>query len=112
MKNKSVLMTLMLVGSVLAVYAFVAPPNWEQSRQNVSQSNKWEYARLVVIGEDELSFLRGGDQPDRIRSTRGLLGDLGGNGKPSLANVLNQIGTKGWELVTIENSTWTFQRRR
>jgi hypothetical protein len=112
MKTKSISMIVLLVGCLFAVYAIASPPVKPQSRQNVSQSTSWEYAQLVIIGEDDFQFLIGGDIPVRTRSTRALLGDLGGNGKPTLANLLNQIGSKGWELVAINDTSWTFKRAR
>jgi hypothetical protein len=112
MKTKSISMIALLVGCMFAVYAIAAPPVKPQSRQNVSQSTNWEYAQLVVMSEDQFQFLIGGDIPVRTRSTRELLGDLGGNGKPTLANLLNQIGYKGWELVAMNDTSWTFKRAR
>lgn len=109
MKNKSILLTLLIVSGVLVVYAIAAPPV-QQARQNVTQASGWEYAQLIVINDDEMTWLVGGDQPERVRPLRGLLGDLGGNGRPTLANLLDQIGSRGWELTFVENSTWTFKR--
>jgi len=105
-------MTLLLVGCVLAVYAIASPPLTQQVRQNVSQGNAWEYAQLVVVSEDEYKWLIGGDAPVRVRSTRALLGDLGGNGRPTLANLLNQIGSNRWEIVEMNETTWLFKRQR
>jgi len=112
MKAKSILVTVLLVGCALAVYAAAASPVKPQVRQNVSQSNTWQYAQLVIISEDEFQFLVGGNAPIRTRSTRALLGDLGSSQKPTLANLLDQIGSKGWELVAMNDTSWTFKRAR
>lgn len=113
MKTKSILATLLIVGCCLTMYAFAASPQ-RQSQNSFRQSSTFTYAQLVVVSQDgdEYIWRVPGDQPDRVRPLRGLLGDLGGNGRPTLVNVLDRIGAKGWELILIEDNTWNFKRRK
>lgn len=50
---------------------------------------KWEYKRLDVMSD--------GDR----REFRGLIG---------IGEILNSLGTQGWELVASDNQTFVFKR--
>ena len=71
-----------------------------------------EYARLVVeAGDEQVTWLVGGNDQVRTESLRQAYQRLGGRGRSTFANMLDQIGSLGWSLVEVNDGTWIFTRQ-
>ena len=70
-----------------------------------------EYARLQVEADEQVTWLVGGNVQVRTESLRQAYLRLGGRGRATFANLLNQIGSLGWSLVEVNGDTWIFTRR-
>ena len=71
-----------------------------------------EYARLVVeAGGEQVTWLVGGNDQVRTESLRQAYQRLGGRGRSTFANMLDQIGSLGWSLVEVNDGTWIFTRQ-
>ena len=84
------------------------PPVQNAQAQEVQT---FEFARLVVSedGED-VTWLIGGNVRNRTESVRAAYRRLGGTGQGSFADLLNQIGSGGWNMVEVDGSVWIFSR--
>ena len=91
-----------------ASYQAVAAP--QQTNTIVRQ--QVEYARLRVEADgDQVTWLIGGNGQVRTESLRQAYQRLGGRGRSTFANMLDQIGSLGWSLVEVNGNTWIFTRR-
>ena len=118
MNAKSSLAGAMIATLGLMFYVYsnpsVASPNLgvavaPQQSQSVST---FAYSQLT-IEDDQFSFDEGGVEPVRARTLTALMRFLGSNERPTFVNLLNAIGSRGWELVefnTAENVV-TFKRQ-
>lgn len=71
-----------------------------------------EYARLQLEDDgDQVTWLVGGNGQVRTESLRQAYQRLGGRGRSTFANMLDQIGSLGWSLVEVNDNTWIFTRR-
>lgn len=92
-----------------------------QQQQSVQQANSstssstdsFQYARLTVADKGEkVTWLTGGNDRVRTESLGRVFRRLGGNAsRIDLANLLDQIGSQGWQLVQRDGDTWIFMRR-
>ena len=70
-----------------------------------------EYARLQVeAGGEQVTWQVGGNDQVRTESLRQAYQRLGGRGRSTFANMLDQIGSLGWSLVEVNDGTWIFTR--
>ena len=89
-----------------ASYQAVAAPQQNIVVQQV------EFARLGVEADgDQVTWLIGGNGQVRTESLRQAYQRLGGRGRATFANMLDQIGSLGWSLVEVNGDTWIFTRR-
>lgn len=73
------------------------------------QRERWEYATLSFTTEWQFAWMIGGKRADGdIASTLKAIGSSSVPEKPTLADVLNQAGVDGWELVMVDNHPKTF----
>jgi len=79
--------------------------------QTQSTSPAVEFARLEIVEEDAVTWLIGGNDPVRTESVRETYRRLGGTGRGSFSDLLNQIGSDGWNLIDREGNFWIFSRR-
>lgn len=86
--------------------------NGATAQQTGNQSaSGFEFARLQVEADDTVTWLVGGNLPVRTESLRAAFQRMGGRGKSTFANMLDQIGSEGWSLVQKDGSVWIFTRR-
>ena len=70
-----------------------------------------EYAMLQAdLEEDTVTWLIGGNDRVRTESVLATYRRLGGTGRGSFPDLLNQIGADGWRLVQKDAQTWIFSR--
>ena len=70
-----------------------------------------EYARLEAdLDADEVTWLIGGNAPVRTETVRATYRRLGGTGRGTFADLLNQIGVGGWRLFQKDGRIWIFTR--
>jgi len=77
------------------------PVRQTQTQQLLQGQATFAYAQLTVEG-DEFLFDEGGLQTPRARSLTALMRVFGSNEKPTFVNLLNAIGSRGWEIVEID----------
>jgi len=83
-----------------------------QSQSSSTRSLGIEYAMLRIEDDGEsVTWLIGGNDRVRTESVKETYRRLGGRGRGSFSDLLNQIGTMGWSLVQKDGSTWIFSRR-
>lgn len=71
-----------------------------------------QYATLEVSDSgEEVTWRIGGNDRVRVETIRVAYRRLGGDGKETFANLLNQIGSAGWTLVQKDGNLWIFLRR-
>ena len=100
--------------SVARVQSYVNNP-LQQVSQSVSTSGSasgFAYAQLTVDG-DQFTFDQGGLETPRARSLTALMRVFGSSEKATYVNLLNAVGSQGWEIVAIDTaeSIVTFKRR-
>ena len=85
------------------------PASYPAQQQNAVR--QVEYARLQVeAGGEQVTWLVGGNDQVRTESLRQAYQRLGGRGRSTFANMLDQIGSLGWSLVEVNDGTWVFIR--
>ena len=109
-------MTFLFAGLVLLAFvvtAFAAPQISSPSSQTKinSQQSTWEYARLITNGEQATWHAGETNAVPQTFPLNTIYKQIGGRSRANLANLLNQIGKDGWELVTTDETNWTFKRR-
>jgi hypothetical protein len=72
----------------------------------------FEFARLQFEDEDSVTWLIGGNARVRTESVRATYRRLGGRGTfpGSFSDLLNQIGSEGWNLTEKDGDVWIFSR--
>jgi len=84
----------------------------EVSTQQRNAVRRVQYARLQVEADGEqVTWLVGGNTQVRTESLRQAYQRLGGRGRSTFANMLDQIGLLGWSLVEVNGNTWIFTRQ-
>ena len=87
----------------------------ETSSQQMQQSSisSVEYARLRVESDGEnVTWLISGTDRVRTESIRAAYRRLGGqDGRGRFSDLLDQIGSEGWNLIQTSDNTWIFSRR-
>ena len=122
MNKQTILVTLvftLLFGASLYVNSARSNTSVETTqRTSVPESaEKWEYARLFMVEDEKVTWIAGNIYLGQGTTTiQNLIGLLGGQPvQPTTANLLNLIGSQGWELAWFnENSServWLFKRR-
>jgi len=80
----------------------------QQQSQNVQAV---EYARLQADPDsDAVTWLIGGNDRVRTETVKATYRRLGGNGRGTFSDLLNQIGAGGWNLVQKDGNNWIFSR--
>ena len=69
-----------------------------------------EYAILDTDGDDNVTFRIGGTVAARTESVRTTYRRLGGQGRGSFVDLLNQIGSGGWNLIEKDGNSYIFSR--
>jgi len=70
-----------------------------------------EYATLSAdLESDQVTWLIGGNDRVRTETVKATYRRLGGNGRGSFADLLNQVGANGWNLVQKDGNNWIFSR--
>lgn len=119
MNGKSSLAGALIAMLGLMFYAYSNPsvavssgPQTQASTRQSQSANAFAYAQLTVE-DDQFIFDQGGLQTPRKRSLTALIRFLGSNEKPTYINLLNAIGSRGWEIVESDSaeSIVTFKRR-
>jgi len=103
--------------TLLAVAAMLAEAQNTSNQKDapvsaVQARPSWEYARLVL--NDSVAAWQAGEtnvDPEALR-LEPLYRRLGGTFRPNLTNLLNLVGRDGWELVSTDETVWTFKRQR
>jgi hypothetical protein len=77
-----------------------------------SSNLQFEYARLQLSDDGEkVTWLVAGNDRVRTESLKAAYQRLGGKGRTTFANMLDQIGSQGWSLVQVEGGVWIFTRQ-
>ena len=71
-----------------------------------------EYAILEVQDDDNVTFRVGGIAESQLRteSVRTTYRRLGGQDRGTFADLLNQIGSEGWNLIEKDGNLYIFSR--
>lgn len=114
MKREHFFVAALALASLISIGTVAMVANAQTQDRPAADASRvtWEYARLVM--SDELVAFHAGETnvvPEAV-SLDVLYRRLGGNLRPNLTNLLNAVGNDGWELVTTDESIWTFKRRR
>ena len=117
MNTKNVFAAAALI--VAAAFAIqMLQQNQAEARQSTTQSQSTsqntqgiEFARLQFEEEDSVTWLIGGNDRVRTESVKATYRRLGGSGRGSFADLLNQIGSDGWNLEQKDGNVWIFSRR-
>ena len=112
MNDKSLLrkifvLALIAIGGGLTAYSFAAP---QQGLQIQQRRSAIAYAQLTLQADNQVIWDEGGNGIPRVDTIDGTYRRLGGSQRISLVNLLNAIGSNGWELVEVNNNVWTFKR--
>lgn len=83
----------------------------QQSSEVTQNVEAVEYAMLDVEGEDRVTWRIGGIVNERTESVRTAYRRLGGEGRGTFPDLLNQIGSGGWNLIQKDGGRWIFSRR-
>ncbi len=81
------------------------------NRATAQTTQAVEFARLEFEDEDSVTWLIGGNDRVRTESVRATYRRLGGAGQGSFSDLLNQIGSDGWNLIQKDGNVWIFSRR-
>ena len=109
------------VGLLIVAIAFVAqsfgPSTSSAALQEVPQaqeeaiaSGTLEYARLIVAGNNQVTWITGGDANPRTETIRSLFGRLDGRGTGTFGDLLDQLGANRWRLIQVNDTVWIFSR--
>lgn len=100
------------LGLLFYVYSNPSIASSSPPPQQIQSSDSFAYAQLTVEG-DQFFFDEGGRETARSRSLSALLRFFGSNQRPTYVNLLNAIGSRGWEIVesNTSESIVTFKRR-
>ena len=103
--------------AVLIFAALFATQMMQQDRVEAQQSNNQaqsdqsiEYARLEVNDTDQVTWRLGGVINPRTETVTTTYRRLGGQGRGTFADLLDQIGSEGWNLVQKDGNLWIFSR--
>lgn len=105
----------LMIGIVVA--ALMASNTQNSERQDddtvekIARTN-WEYARLVINADVVLWHAGETNVIPEPLNLDNQYRRLGGNFRANLTNLLNLIGSDGWELVATDEMVWTFKRPR
>lgn len=101
--------------ALIALGCYLMPQPKIATAQNPSAaaSDVVEYAQLTISG-NVYTFEEGGARFEpRKFDLDGMYRELNGRQRPSLVNLLQAIGTRGWELVDVsqDRDVYVFMRR-
>ena len=97
---------------VVSLLASMGSSQAIQAQNQVSNNRTFEYAVLTISDAETFVFNEGESNiAPRALELRILYSRLGGTSRPTLSNLLNVIGSRGWELVSVDDQIWTFIRR-
>ena len=110
---------LLLISGCLALFfvvcsivpTSVASKSATASTPSVEQT-EWDYARLITDGESVSWHAGEMNVEPQIFTLETQYRRLGGRSRPNLVNLLNQIGSDGWELIVTDEVYWTFKRQQ
>ena len=110
---------LLLMSGCLAlcfVVCSIVPPSVASNGASAStqsvQQTEWDYARLITDGESVSWHAGEMNVEPQIFTLETQYRRLGGRSRPNVVNLLNQIGSDGWELIVTDEINWTFKRQR
>ena len=110
--KKILFSTVAIAVAVLFAASYSNNANAQQRSQQSQTSSGWQYAQLLALENDQYKWDEGGNQVPVARSLRALQRELGSNDRETRVNLLNAIGSNGWQLITVEEEkVWTFMRR-
>ena len=111
MNTKNVLGIAALIITVVFAMQMVQQVRVEAQQSSQTQAAQAiEYATLEFEDEDTVTWRLGGVVNVRTESIRATYRRLGGQDRGTLADLLDQIGSEGWNLVLIEGDSWIFSR--
>ena len=103
--------------SALIIAAVFATQMMQQDRVEAQQSSTRtrvaqavEYAMLEIEDESNVTFRVGGVINVRTESLTATYRRLGGTDRGTFSDLLDQIGSAGWQLIQKEGNTWIFSR--
>ena len=111
MNTKNVIGIAVLIIAVVVAIQTIQQSHVEAQQSTArAQSQTVEYAVLDFVNEDQVTFTTGGLVTVRTESIRNTYRRLGGQGRGSFVDLLNQIGSLGWNLVEKDGEVWIFSR--
>lgn len=111
MELKSILPVALMFVALTLVVSWNGDSNQTVVAQQRQQTSSFVYARLIQLGDQQFTWDAGGNNVPRTGSLRLIQRELGGNSRDTLVNLLNAIGSNGWELVQIEEGNYLFKRQ-
>ncbi len=117
MKNQFTLslVAMVVLGFVITGFAAIqnsTPVSTVESPVSKS-ATVFGYARLIIDENDNATWHDGVmNRLPQTYSVDALYRRLGGSSRANVVNLLNEIGNDGWELVTTDEATYTFKRRK
>lgn len=110
MKAKNIIAVAFLVITVAFAIQLVPQKQVEARQVAAKKVAATQFAFLEVDGENKVTWRTGGNQVVRTETIRATFQRLGGRGPSEFIDLLNQIGSKGWNLVQKEGEVWIFSR--
>ena len=108
---------ILVLAGILAAVMVISTPIYtsaltpQSARQQQTTGNTFEYAQLTRENGNYV-FDTGGNFVPPTRSSQALQRELGSSAPGRFVNLLDAIGSQGWELVQGgSGSTWIFKRR-
>ena len=111
MNNKNLIgIAFLVVAIAFAIQTLQHNP--VEARPTIAQETSgFEFARLEVQDNDSVTWFVGGTVNNRTESVIATYRRLGGSGRGTFADLLDQIGSGGWNLVQVTGNTWIFSRQ-
>jgi hypothetical protein len=103
-----------VLGYVVTGYAAIQSTSAVSTTESsASTATAWEYARLIIDQDENATWHAGVmNRNPQTFSIDVQYSRLGGSSRANVVNLLNEIGNDGWELVTTDDATYTFKRRK
>lgn len=101
----------MIIAALVAVQFFSqVQVEAQQSSDATPSVQAVEYAMLDVEGENSVTWRIGGVVNERTETVRATYLRLGGQGRGTFSDLLDQIGAGGWNLIQEDGGRWIFSR--
>ena len=82
----------------------------KQTSTETISTQAFEFAVLDFDGQNNVTWRIGGVVNPRTEPIRTTFRRLGGEGRGTFADLLNQIGLEGWNLIEKDSNLWIFSR--